>query len=109
MGYTNWLKNPKQPNNANSVAFIGPVNAGSEDPPFWIDAAGRLKEYQNITLELSTNKTLRDTETDCYQDNCSKQSLWKLKSTAELTTNAENVTIATFKVKNHVSYIFGIF
>ena len=68
----------------------------------------KLEEYQNVTLELSTNKTFRDTETDCYQDNC-KQSLWKLKSTAELTTNAENVTIATFKVKNHVSEIFEIF
>ena len=67
----------------------------------------KLKEYQNVTLELSTNKTFRDTETDCYQDNC-KQSLWKMKNTAELTTNAENVTIATFKVKNHVSEIFFI-
>ena len=38
--YTNWLKTPKQPNNANSVVFIGPITEGSTDPPFWIDAAG---------------------------------------------------------------------
>ena len=67
----------------------------------------KLKEYQNVTLELSTNKTFRNTETNCYQDNC-KQSFWKMKSTAQLTINAESITVASFKVQNYVSVIFRI-
>ena len=62
----------------------------------------KLEEYQNVTFELSANKTFRHHQTDCYQDNC-KQSLWKMKNTAQLPTNADNVTMATFKVQNYVS------
>ena len=66
LAYTNWLKSPKQPNNPNSVAFIGPVNAGSEDPPFWIDAAGPV--IFDFACQKESNESTIHNEEDCFHD-----------------------------------------
>ena len=68
----------------------------------------KLEEYKNVSFELSTNKTFRFNETDCYKANC-KQLLWKMNKMVELPTNAENVTIVTIRVENYVStYYFKL-
>ena len=59
--YTNWLSSPKQPNNANSKAFIG-ISGGN--PPKWIDAAGPADFDFVCEKDISTF-----TNQSCFQEN----------------------------------------
>ena len=63
LGYTNWLKNPKQPNNPNSVAFIG---ISGSNPPLWIDAAGPV--IFDFACQKESNENTNHLEDDCFQD-----------------------------------------
>ena len=80
-------------------------------PPWYVESdiiakpcvdTKKLEEYKNVTFDLSTNKTFRLIETDCYQANC-KQFLWKLNKMVEYPIKTENVTEVIIKIQNYVS------